>query len=167
MDCDASAGLSERVRKIFEASEKERTEGSVGFILATSYNITEIRSFLVSEGLNPSDVDAFICNSGGDLYYSSLHSEDNPFVVDLYYHSQIEYRWGGEGLRKTLVRWASSTTDKKGEKEGHIVVEDEETSAPYLISLLFCTNEAFVLAPMKQAQLSSFTVCWNNCLVVF
>ncbi|KAK4391571.1 putative sucrose-phosphate synthase 1 [Sesamum angolense] len=84
--------------------------------------------------LSATDFDAFICNSGGDLYYSSLHSEDNPFVVDLYYHSHIEYRWGGEGLRKTLVRWAASTTDKKGEKEEHIVVEDEETSADYCYS---------------------------------
>ncbi|XP_057769084.1 probable sucrose-phosphate synthase 1 isoform X1 [Salvia miltiorrhiza] len=133
VDTDASAGLSETVRNIFEAVKKERTEGSVGFILATSFNIIEIRSFLISEGLNTTDFDAFICNSGGDLYYSSAHSEDNSFVVDLYYHSHIEYRWGSEGLRKTLVRWASSLTDKKGEKE-ELVVEDEETSADYCYS---------------------------------
>ncbi|KAL0451853.1 UNVERIFIED_CONTAM: putative sucrose-phosphate synthase 1 [Sesamum latifolium] len=134
VDTNPSAGLSENVRKIFEAVKEERAEGSVGFILATSFNITEVRSFLISERFNPTDFDAFICNSGGDLYYSSLHSEDNPFVVDLYYHSHIEYRWGGEGLRKTLVRWAASTTDKRGEKEEHIVVEDEETSADYCYS---------------------------------
>ncbi|PIN05928.1 Glycosyltransferase [Handroanthus impetiginosus] len=134
VDEDASTGLAESVRKIFEAVEKEKSEGSVGFILATSFNITEICSFLISEGLKPTDFDAFICNSGGDLYYSSIHSENNPFVVDLYYHSHIEYRWGGEGLRKTLLRWAASITDKTGEKEEHIVVEDEEASADYCYS---------------------------------
>lgn len=134
VDSDASCGLSESVKKIFEVLETERTEGSVGFILATSLNIAETRAFLVSEGLKPTDFDSFICNSGGDLYYSSLHSEDNPFVGDLYYHSHIEYRWGGEGLRKTLVRWAASIKDHKGEKEEHIVVEDEETSADYCYS---------------------------------
>ncbi|KAL2243638.1 probable sucrose-phosphate synthase 1 [Sesamum indicum] len=150
VDCDASSGLSETVKKIFEAFENERTEGSVGFILATSFNITEIRSFLISEGLSATDFDAFICNSGGDLYYSSLHSEDNQFVVDLYYHSHIEYRWGGEGLRKTLVRWAASTTDKKGEKEEHIVVEDEETSADYCYS--FKVQKPGVIPPVKEVR---------------
>lgn len=131
VDCDASTGLFENVRKILAAVETERMEGSIGFILATAFNISEIHSFLVSEGMNPTDFDAFICNSGGDLYYSSFHSEDNPFVVDLYYHSHIEYRWGGEGLRKTLVRWAASISGKKGENEEHIVVEDEKNSADY------------------------------------
>nr|O04932.1 RecName: Full=Probable sucrose-phosphate synthase 1; AltName: Full=UDP-glucose-fructose-phosphate glucosyltransferase 1 [Craterostigma plantagineum]CAA72506.1 sucrose-phosphate synthase [Craterostigma plantagineum] len=150
VDCKPSAGLSESVRKVFAAVENERAEGSVGFILATSFNISEIRHFLVSEKLNPTDFDAFICNSGGDLYYSSHHSEDNPFVVDLYYHSQIEYRWGGEGLRKTLVRWAASITDKKGEKEEHVIIEDEETSADYCYS--FKVQKPNVVPPVKEAR---------------
>lgn len=138
VDCDTSSGLSESVRKIFEAVEKERAEGSIGFILASSFNISEVQSFLVSEGMKPTDFDAYICNSGGDLYYSSFHSEQNPFVVDLYYHSHIEYRWGGEGLRKTLVRWAASIIDKKGENEDHIVVEDEDNSADYCYTFKVC-----------------------------
>ncbi|XP_047941719.1 probable sucrose-phosphate synthase 1 isoform X1 [Salvia hispanica] len=150
VDSDASSGFAETVRKIFEVLETERTEGSVGFILATSLNIREIRAFLESEGLKPTDFDSFICNSGGDLYYSSLHSEDSPFVVDLYYHSHIEYRWGGEGLRKTLVRWAASITDKKGEKEEHIVVEDEETSADYCYS--FKVQKPGVIPPVREVR---------------
>ncbi|CAH9070332.1 unnamed protein product [Cuscuta epithymum] len=130
VDCDTSTGLFENVRKIFAAVEAERMEGSIGFILATSFSMSEVHSFLVSEGMRPTDFDAFICNSGGDLYYSSLHSEDNPYVVDLYYHSHIEYRWGGDGLRKTLVRWAASLSHK-GENEESIVVEDEKNSAGY------------------------------------
>lgn len=39
--------------------------------------------------MNSKDFDTFIWNSGGDLYYSSLYSEDNPFIVDSYYHSQF------------------------------------------------------------------------------
>lgn len=156
IDCDASAGLSESVRKIFEALEMERNDGSVGLILATSFNIREVRSFLKSEGLKPTDFDAFICNSGGDLYYSSLHSEENPFVVDLYYHSHIEYHWGGEGLRRTLARWAASVTDKKGEKEEHVVVEDEETSADYCYSFKV----------HKPEMVNQFLIFWNNRVAV-
>lgn len=131
VDCDTTSGLLETTRKVFEAAGKGRTEGSVGFILSTSLTISEIRSFLVSGGLSPNDFDAFICNSGSDLYYSSLNSEDVPFVVDFYYHSHIEYRWGGEGLRKTLLRWAASITDKKAENGEQIVVPAEQLSTDY------------------------------------
>ncbi|XP_027174848.1 probable sucrose-phosphate synthase [Coffea eugenioides] len=150
VDCGASTGLSESVKRIFDALEKEKAEGSIGFILATSFNMSELRSFLVSEHLNPTDFDAFICNSGGDLYYSSLHSDENPFVVDLYYHSHIEYRWGGEGLRKTLVRWAASITDKKGDDKEHIVVEDEKNSADYCYSFKVC--KPGVVPPVRELR---------------
>lgn len=130
VDCDTTSGLLETTKVIFESAGKERAEGSVGFILSTSLTISEIQSFLVSGGLSPNDFDAYICNSGSDLYYPSLNPEDRPFVVDLYYHSHIEYRWGGEGLRKTLVRWAASITDKKGENE-QIVTSSEQLSTDY------------------------------------
>ncbi|KVH93743.1 hypothetical protein Ccrd_004201 [Cynara cardunculus var. scolymus] len=146
VDADDIGGLFENVRKIFEAVDKERSEGSIGFILATSLQMAEVHSFLVSKGLNPSEFDAFICNSGADLYYTSSHSEDNPFVFDLYYHSHIEYRWGGEGLRKTLVRWASSIIDKKAQNknEEHVVTEDEAVSTNYCY--------AFKVPPAKELR---------------
>lgn len=150
VDCDSGSGLSDGVRTIFDAVEKERTEGSIGFVLATSFNLTEIRSFLSSEGMNPADFDAFICNSGGDLYYSSPHSDNNHFIVDLYYHSHIEHRWGGEGLRKTLVRWATSVADKKGGTEEHIVVEDEDNSADYCYS--FKIQKPGLIPPVKELR---------------
>ncbi|PPD79829.1 hypothetical protein GOBAR_DD23231 [Gossypium barbadense] len=106
VDSDSNEDLLDAIRKVFEAVEKERIEGFIGFILSTYMTISEIQSFLVSGGLNANDFDAFICNSGSDLFYSTINPEDGPFVIDFYYHSHIEYRWGGEGLRKTLVRWA-------------------------------------------------------------
>lgn len=131
VDCDTISDLIDTTKKIFEATEKERTEESIGYILSTSLTITEIRSFLVSGGLGPNDFDAFICNSGSDLYYPSINLDDRPFVVDFYYHSHIEYRWGGEGLRKTLVRWATSINDKKGGSEEQNVTASEQLSTDY------------------------------------
>lgn len=128
VDCDTNTDTLETAEKIFEAFGKERSEGSVGFILSTSMSISEVHAFLVSGGLSPSDFDALFCNSGSDLYYSSLNSEDSPFVLDLYYHSHIEYRWGGEGLRKTLVRWAASINEKNNER---IIVENEQVLTEY------------------------------------
>lgn len=130
VDCDTTSGLLDTTKAIFESAGKERAEGSVGFILSTSLTISEIQSFLNSGGLSPSDFDAYICNSGSDLYYPSLNSDDRPFVGDLYFHSHIEYRWGGEGLRKTLVRWAASITDK-GDNNAQVVSPAEQLSTDY------------------------------------
>lgn len=131
IDCDMISGVFDAASIIFEALGKQRTEGSVGFVVSTSFTMSELHSFLVSEGLSLTEFDAFICNSGSDVYYPSLNSEDGPYIVDEDYHSQIEYRWGGEGLRRTLVRWATSITDKKSGNQDQIIFEDEKLSSNY------------------------------------
>ncbi|KAL5987628.1 putative protein serine/threonine kinase [Asimina triloba] len=138
LDTNSSTDLLDIIRKIFEVVHMGRASGSVGFVLSTALTISEMHAFLVSEGLSITDFDAFICNSGSELYYPSSNSSEDmpsatelPFEVDLDYYSQIEYRWGGEGLRKTLVRWAASLVNKKGEEEEPVVTEDEQRSTTY------------------------------------
>ncbi|KAL2929776.1 putative sucrose-phosphate synthase [Bienertia sinuspersici] len=140
IDGDYEDGFSDIVRRIFDAAGKEKIDGSIGFILSTSYSMPEIQSHLLSKGFDLHDFDAFICSSGSDLYYTSLNSEESPIVADSEYHSHIEYRWGGEGLRKTLLRWASSITEKKGEDEEQVLVPDEE----------FSTNHCFAFKIKNQ-----------------
>nr|QHZ00908.1 sucrose phosphate synthase 1 [Paeonia lactiflora] len=149
VDCDTITSILEIMEKIFEAVGKERNEGFVGFILSTSFTMSELHSFLVSGGLSISYFDAFICNSGSDLYYPALTTEDSPFTVDLDYHSHIEYRWGGEGLRRTLIRWAASINNKKGESE-EIVSEDEEHSTNYCFA--FKVQKPGVIPPVKEVR---------------
>ncbi|KAK1269027.1 putative sucrose-phosphate synthase 1 [Acorus gramineus] len=137
VDSDSIADLIEVIKKVFEAANKDAASVSVGFVLSTSLTISETHSLLVSGGMSATDFDAFICNSGSDIYYPSMNSEDTAssseqqFDIDLDYHSQIEYRWGGEGLRKTLLRWAASVVEKKGENEEQVVTVDEECSSTY------------------------------------
>ncbi|XP_010520567.1 PREDICTED: sucrose-phosphate synthase 1 [Tarenaya hassleriana] len=150
VDFDDRKDMLEPTRKILESMEKERAEGSVGFILSTSLTISEIHSFLASGSFNPNDFDAFICNSGSDLYYPSLNPEDGPFVVDFYYHSHIEYRWGGEGLRKTLIRWAGSVTDKKSESNEQIVTPAEQLSTDYCYT--FSVKKPAVVPPVRELR---------------
>ena len=134
VDGDGTTEFLESIKMVVETVRKDNYAGSVGFILSTSLAISEMHSLLVSGGLSHSDFDAFICNSGTELYYPSSTSEDGtpglPFLLDSDYHSHIEYRWGGEDLRKTLLRWAASTTDEKGE-EGPIVSEDKSGSTTH------------------------------------
>uniref|UniRef100_A0A1D1YKP9 sucrose-phosphate synthase n=2 Tax=Anthurium amnicola TaxID=1678845 RepID=A0A1D1YKP9_9ARAE len=133
VDCDNDDELVEIIQKIFEVVRKASPLESVGLVLSTSRTISEIHSVLISGGLLPTEFDAFICSSGSNIYYPSLNSEDSelPFAVDLDYNCHIEYRWGGEGLRKTLIRWAASIVDKNGESEEQIVTEDEQRSSDY------------------------------------
>lgn len=132
MDCDTTADVLKITKAVMEAAKNEKSKGTVGFILSTSLTIAEVNSLILSEGLTPSDFDAYICNSGSELYHPSSSTEDAsqlPYVLDLDYHSHIEYRWGGEALRKTLVRWAASICDKNS-AAGNIA-EDETRSTPY------------------------------------
>ncbi|XP_042471072.1 probable sucrose-phosphate synthase 1 [Zingiber officinale] len=134
---------------------RDSMSGLIGFILATHLTISEIHNLLTTRGIVPTDFDAFICNSGSDIYYPSSNSEDLiypselPFALDIDYHSQIEYRWGGEGLKKTLVRWAASVNSQNGEKE-KIVTEDVERSSTYCHA--FKVKNPSLVPPVKELR---------------
>nr|KJB83422.1 hypothetical protein B456_013G247000 [Gossypium raimondii] len=89
-------------------------------------------------------------NSGSDLFYSTINPEDGPFVIDFYYHSHIEYRWGGEGLRKTFVRWAGSVTNKIAGNEEHVVTVAEHLSTNYCY--IFEVKNAGRVPPVKELR---------------
>lgn len=133
VDSDSLFDSLEVMESVAEAVGKDKNAGYIGFLLSTSLSIHEVYSQMNLGGFSPSNFDAFICNSGSEVYYPSSNSDDDPsglpFVVDVDYHSHIDYRWGGEGLRKTLVRWASSINEKQ--EEGQIVLEDESGSTSH------------------------------------
>ncbi|CAL5002836.1 unnamed protein product [Urochloa decumbens] len=153
VDSVQDADFVQVIKNIFEASSNGKLSGSVGFVLSTSKAISEIHALLISGGIEASDFDAFICNSGSDLCYPSSSSEDMlspaelPFMIDLDYHSQIQYRWGGEGLRKTLIRWAS---EKNNESRQNVIFEDEECSSTYCISFKVTNTDA--APPVKEVR---------------
>ncbi|XP_043701079.1 probable sucrose-phosphate synthase 1 [Telopea speciosissima] len=153
VDSDTSTELLEYIQKVFEAARTARASGSVGFILSTALTISEIQTLLLSGGLSATDFDAFICNSGSEIYYPSSSSggrSEFPFVVDSDYHLHIEYRWDGEWLRKTLVRWAASIVDKKGKTEEQIVTEDEQRSTSYCYA--FNVKNPELVPPVKELR---------------
>jgi sucrose-phosphate synthase len=89
--------------------------------------------------MHPAGFDAFICNSGSSIYYPS-YSGNTPtsskvtHVIDQNHQSHIEYRWGGEGLRKYLVKWATSVVERKGRIERQMIFEDSEHSSAYCLA---------------------------------
>lgn len=143
LDFEMNSDFLDAMKVIVEAAA-DNNAGSIGFILSTASSISEIISLLESGGLSPMDFDAFICNSGSELYYPSSNSEGGPsglpVIPDFDYHSHIGYRWGGEGLRKTLVRWAANINEKKG-AEGEQIVEDESGSATHCCAFKLANPE--------------------------
>ncbi|GMH07032.1 hypothetical protein Nepgr_008872 [Nepenthes gracilis] len=154
VDCNAISDFLEIIDSVFQAAEDRRISGSSGFIISMALTISEIICLLESGGLNARDFDAFICNSGSELYYPSTSSEDNsggsPFIQDSDYHSHIEYHWGGEGLRKTLVRWAASINERKKEGGDQIVGSDESASTTHCYA--FKVNELLSVPPIKELR---------------
>ncbi|XP_021738914.1 sucrose-phosphate synthase [Chenopodium quinoa] len=148
LDCDVTSDLLQIIKNIISIAGEQRVTGFIGIVLSTSMTLSEVNSLLASGGLKPTDFDAFICNSGSELYYPSMGSEDSssesPFVLDQDYYSHIDYRWGGEGLWKTLVKWAASVNEKKGENAPNIVTADEFSSTTHCYT--FKVND-FTLAP--------------------
>ncbi|KAI7994490.1 putative sucrose-phosphate synthase 1 [Camellia lanceoleosa] len=146
VDCDMTSDFLDIIKSV----------GSTGFVLSMASCITEIFSLLKSGGLSPMDFDAFICNSGSELSYPSSTSENGPFglpiIADLDYYSHIDYRWGGEGLRKTLVGWAASINDEKGVEGGPVVAEDESGSAKHCYS--FKAKDPASVPPVKELRKS-------------
>ncbi|KAI8569109.1 hypothetical protein RHMOL_Rhmol02G0253500 [Rhododendron molle] len=152
LDFEMNSDFLDAMKVIVEAAA-DKNAGSIGFILSTASSISEIISLLESGGLGPMDFDAFICNSGSELYYPSSNSEGGlsglPVIPDFDYHSHIGYRWGGEGLRKTLVRWAANINEKKG-AEGERIVEDESGSATHCCAFKLANPE--MVPPAKELR---------------
>ncbi|XP_028798253.1 probable sucrose-phosphate synthase 1 [Neltuma alba] len=150
--CDDIPEILGILNKIMKAVLKDRNAGMIGFILSTSLTITEINSLIASGNFKPSDFDVLICNSGGELYYPSATSEKSstglPFVVDSHYQSHTDYRWGGEDLRKTLVRWVSSINDKR--KEELVISEDEAGSTAHCYA--FKVKDPTLLPPVRELR---------------
>ncbi|XP_062229380.1 probable sucrose-phosphate synthase 3 isoform X3 [Phragmites australis] len=155
VDSVTKEDLMQIIRNSIEATHTGTLSGSTGFVLSTSLTIAEIHSLLICTGMLPTDFDAFICNSGSDIYYPS-QSSDMPsnsrliFALDHSYRSHIEYRWGGEGLRKYLVKWAYSVVERRGRTEKQVIFEDPKHSSTY--RLAFKVVNPNHLPPLKELQ---------------
>ncbi|XP_027183087.1 probable sucrose-phosphate synthase 1 [Coffea eugenioides] len=153
IDCGSLDDLASFTKTIVEAGSMERSSCSVGFILSTALTISETNCLLKLGGFRPRDFDAFICNSGGEIYYPSSCSEekpsDHPFIVDSDYHLHIDYRWGANDLRKTLVRWAASVNQKKKYEDGPAMTEHDSGSTH---CYAFKVREPEVLPPVKEIR---------------
>ncbi|XP_047319312.1 probable sucrose-phosphate synthase 2 isoform X2 [Impatiens glandulifera] len=79
-----------------------------GFALSTAMPISELMAFLKSGNINVNEFDALVCSSGSEVYYPGTYIQDGKLYPDPDYVSHIEYRWGSDGLKKTISKLMSS-----------------------------------------------------------
>jgi sucrose-phosphate synthase len=128
-----------------------RTEAggrSTGLILSSALTVSEIVRALTSNGLSPHDFDALVCSSGSELYYPADSSVDTELQADADYQSHIDYRWGYNGLRKTMPRLTSP--DGETENKNPIYVEDETACNPHCLAYRVTKPDAVSACSLTQ-----------------
>lgn len=96
-----------------------------GFIISSALSKSEIVEMLKAGGLSALEFDALICSSGSEVYYPANTHDDanieNDLQADNDYKNHIDYRWGYDGLRKTMAKLNSPDGD--GAENDKILVD--------------------------------------------
>ncbi|XP_068494762.1 probable sucrose-phosphate synthase 3 isoform X2 [Phaseolus vulgaris] len=121
------------VQTIIKAAQLDPQNARVsGFALSTAMPMLELVEFLKSGNIQANDFDVLICSSGSEVYYPGTYSEDGKLLPDPDYEAHIDYRWGCEGLKKTI--WNLMNIAEGGEKPSSPIVEDLKSSNAHCIS---------------------------------
>lgn len=135
LDCYDSEGNPEKkmiqiVKEIFKAIKlDQQIARSTGFAISTAMPMSELSLFLKSGNIKVNDFDALICSSGSEVYYPGTSSEeDGKISQDHDYASHVDYRWGSEGLKKTIWK-LMNTHERTGAKSASSPIEEDVKSS--------------------------------------
>ncbi|XP_058093288.1 probable sucrose-phosphate synthase 3 [Magnolia sinica] len=144
VDCyDEKGHPSKRMLQVIQETFKAvrsdpQTSRFSGFVLSTAMPVSETLEFLKSGKTQVKDFDVLICSSGSEVYYPGTCVEDGgKLCPDLDYASHIDYRWGRDGLKRTILKLMSSqdgTDSKKSEHSSTGIDEDAKSSNTHCIS---------------------------------
>ncbi|KAJ6949108.1 sucrose-phosphate synthase 3 [Populus alba x Populus x berolinensis] len=135
LDCYDSNGFPEMkmiqiVQDIIKAVRSDSLFARVtGLALSTAMPLTETTEFLTSAKIHANEFDALICNSGGEVYYPGTCTQvDGKLVRDPDYAAHIDYRWGCDGLKKTIWKLMNTTEGGKQSDESSNPIEEDKKS---------------------------------------
>ncbi|XP_050219901.1 probable sucrose-phosphate synthase 3 isoform X2 [Mercurialis annua] len=121
LDCYDAEGAPEKkmiqiMQDVIKAIRSDSLFAKIsGLALSTAMPLSETIDFLTSARVQVNEFDALICSSGSELYYPGTYSEENgKLLPDPDYAAHIDYRWGCEGLKKTV--WKLMSTSETGEQ---------------------------------------------------
>ena len=141
LDCYDSNGAPEKkmikiLQEIIKAGNLDtQVARASGFALSTAMPLAETTEFLRSGKIQLNEFDALICSSGSEVYYPGSYEEDGKLYPDPDYATHIDYRWGCDGLRKTILKLLNASEDDS-DKFRSPVQEDRTSSNAHCISYL-------------------------------
>ncbi|KAF3794156.1 putative sucrose-phosphate synthase 2 [Nymphaea thermarum] len=120
------------IQETFKAVKSDTLASRVsGFALSTAMPLSETLQLLASGKIQATEFDALICSSGSEVYYPGTHQcmENGKLCPDRDYASHIDYRWGYDGLRKTITKLMNSSEMRNVKSSNSsIVIEEDETA---------------------------------------
>ncbi|XP_061364737.1 probable sucrose-phosphate synthase 2 [Gastrolobium bilobum] len=100
-----------------------------GFALSTAMPMLETIEFLASCKIPVNEFDALICSSGSEVYYPGIHTEKGKLLPDPDYEVDIDYRWGCEGLKKTIWKLMNTSEGEDNSKTSSSPIEEDPKSS--------------------------------------
>ncbi|RWV96284.1 hypothetical protein BHE74_00030097 [Ensete ventricosum] len=144
-DCyDSSGGPNKKmlqlIQEVLKAVRSDSQMSKIsGFALSTAMSISQVLSLLKSGRIPATDFDALICSSGSEVYYPGTvqcMDAEGKLCADPDYATHIEYRWGYDGVKRTLVKLMTSQNAQDNNKStsSSIIEEDVQSSNPHCVS---------------------------------
>ncbi|XP_048235112.1 probable sucrose-phosphate synthase 3 isoform X2 [Ricinus communis] len=141
LDCYGTEGDPEKkmiqiVQDVIRAVRSDSLFAKIsGLALSTAMPLSETVDFLTSAKIQVNEFDALICSSGSELYYPGTYTEENgKLLPDTDYATHIDYRWGCEGLKKTVWKLMNMTEAGEQTKETSHIQEDAKSSNAHCIT---------------------------------
>ncbi|XP_057766265.1 probable sucrose-phosphate synthase 2 isoform X2 [Salvia miltiorrhiza] len=143
IDCYDSNGAPEKkmINLIQEISKALKLDAQLarqsGFALSTAMPMSELTEFLKSGNIKLNDFDALICSSGSEVYYPGTYTEEGGKPCpDPDYATHIDYRWGSDGLKKTIWKLMNATEGLKSSQSSGVIEHDVKSSNSHCLSYL-------------------------------
>ncbi|XVF29078.1 hypothetical protein REPUB_Repub15cG0089100 [Reevesia pubescens] len=141
IDCYDSKGIPEKkmvqiLQDIFKAVRLDaQTARVTGVAISTAMPVSETVEFLESARFQVNDFDALICSSGSEVYYPGTYTEEGgKLFPDPDYASHIAYRWGYEGLKKTIWKLMNPAGEEKSTRSRSLIEEDVKSSNAHCVA---------------------------------
>ncbi|XP_047980807.1 probable sucrose-phosphate synthase 2 [Salvia hispanica] len=141
IDCYDSDGAPEKkmislIQMISKAIKLDAQFGrQSGVALSTAMPMSELSEFLKSGNIKLNDFDALICSSGSEVYYPGTYTEEGgKHCPDPDYATHIEYRWGSEGLKKTIWKLMNTAEGLKSSHSSGVIEHDVKSSNSHCLS---------------------------------
>ncbi|EOY05207.1 Sucrose synthase - like 3 [Theobroma cacao] len=141
LDCYDSEGVPEKkivqiVQDILQAVRLDiQTARVTGLAISTAMPVSETIEFLKSAKVQVNDFDALICSSGSEVYYPGTYTEeDGKLFPDPDYASHIDYRWGYEGLKKTIWKLMTPEEEENSNLYPSPIEEDVKSSNAHCVA---------------------------------